>query len=248
MKNLILLIFFSLSILSSNPKPDDYLKSCLGLSALVYSQFFFSPLPSLSRERKVEHVNQFDIKVRKSLKWNSNNLGSASSMSDFLLYGLTLGSIPIIPFFSEDNYYENLITRVNILSLNGLITNLVKITSNRERPKYRFNSIKEKSNETYKSFFSGHTSTAFSIGISNAIILSKQFPKHSTKIWFASTSIAAAAGYLRIASDEHYASDIIAGSIVGSIVGLFLHKSNKNQNFNFSPSLNTIHLSIHINK
>ena len=248
MKNLILLIIFSLSILSSNPKPDDYLKSCLGLSALVYSQFFFRPLPSLTRERKVEHVNRFDIKVRKSLKWNSNNLGSASSMSDFLLYGLTLGSIPIIPFFSEDNYYENLITRVNILSLNGLITNLVKITSSRERPKYRFNSNKEKSNETYKSFFSGHTSTAFSIGISNALILSKQFPKHSTKIWFSSLSIAATAGYLRIASDEHYASDIIAGSIVGSVIGFFLHKSNKNQNFNFSPSSNTIHLSIDINK
>ena len=248
MKNLILLITFSLSILSSNPKPDDYLKSCLGLSALVYSQFFFSPLPSLSREQKVEHVNQFDIKVRKSLKWNSINLSRASTMSDFLLYGLTLGSIPIIPFFSKENYYENLITRVNILSINGLITNLVKITSSRERPKYRFNSIKEKSNETYKSFFSGHTSTAFSIGISNAIILGKQFPKHSTKIWFASMSIAAATGYLRIASDEHYASDIIAGSIVGSVVGSFLHKSNKNQNFNFSSSLNTIQLSIYINK
>ena len=248
MKSLFLLIIFSFSTLFSKPTSNDYLKSCLGLSAFVYSQFFFPSQLTKSPTNKIENVNLFDLKARKSIKWSSVKLSRASSMSDFLLYGLAIGSIPIIPFFSNDNYYQNVITRVNILSLNGIITNLVKITSSRERPKYRFNLVKEKSNETHKSFFSGHTSTAFSIGISNAIILSKQYPKHSSKIWLASIITAAATGYFRIASDEHYASDVIAGSMVGSLVGFLSHKSNKNQKFNFSHSLNTIHFSLLIDK
>lgn len=248
MKNLFLLIIFSFSTLLSKPSSNDYIKSCLGLSTFVYTQFFFSPQPTKARTNKIENVNLFDTKARKSLKWNSVKLVRASSMSDLLLYGLIVGSIPVIPFFSNDNYYENLITRVNILSLNGIITNLVKITSSRERPKYRFNLGKEKSNETYKSFFSGHTSTAFSIGISNAIILSRQYPKHSSKIWLTSIITAATTGYFRIASDEHYATDVIAGSIVGGLVGFLSHRSKKNKKFNLSHSFNTIHFSLFIDK
>ena len=113
---------------------------------------------------------------------------------------------------------------------------------------YRFNLGKEKSNETYKSFFSGHTSTAFSIGISNAIILSRQYPKQSSKIWLTSIITAATTGYLRIASDEHYATDVIAGSIAGGLVGFLSHRSNKNKKFNLSHSFNTIHFSLFIDK
>ena len=248
MKSLFLLIIFSFSTLFSKSSSNDYIKSCLGLSTFVYNQFFFSPQLTKAHTNKIENVNLFDTKARKSLKWNSVKLVRASSMSDLLLYGLIVGSIPVIPFFSNDNYYENLIIRVNILSLNGIITNLVKITSSRERPKYRFNLGKEKSNETYKSFFSGHTSTAFSIGISNAIILSRQYPKHSSKIWLTSIITAATTGYFRIASDEHYATDVIAGSIVGGLVGFLSHRSKKNKKFNLSHSFNTIHFSLFIDK
>ena len=248
MKNLILLIVISFSIIFSKPTSSEYLKTCFGLSSLLYSQFIYSPTPNQSSANNMENINFFDIRVRKVTKWSNAKLEHASSLSDWLLYGVTLSSIPIIPLLSNEDYYDNLFLQLDILSLNGVITNFVKVVSSRERPKYRFNSKKNKSNETYKSFFSGHTSTAFSIGVSNAIILSEQYPEHSSKIWLTSIGIATATGYYRIASDEHYASDVIAGSIAGSLVGYFLHKKNNSKKFKYSSSLNTLHFTVPIGK
>ena len=54
----------------------------------------------------MENINFFDIRVRKLTKWRNAKLEHASSMSDWLLYGVTLSSIPIIPLLSNEDYYD----------------------------------------------------------------------------------------------------------------------------------------------
>jgi len=82
------------------------------------------------------------------------------------------------------------------------------------------------------SFFSAHTSVSFA----SAIFLSTTFNKYNPDsnltpyIWGTSLLLSSAVGYLRYASGNHFPTDIIAGAIIGSIVGYLIpliHESEK---------------------
>jgi hypothetical protein len=66
------------------------------------------------------------------------------------------------------------------------------------------------------SFPSGHTATAFT----NASVLFYEYKE--ANIWYASSGylFAAATGFLRIANNKHYTSDVLAGAGIGTAVGL----------------------------
>lgn len=66
------------------------------------------------------------------------------------------------------------------------------------------------------SFPSGHTATAFT----NASLLFYEYKDAS--IWYASSGFlfATATGFLRIANNKHYTSDVLAGAGIGTAVGL----------------------------
>ena len=144
----------------------------------------------------------------------------AGNISDLLLYGIFVGGIPFSSFYlkSQNSAHELLLINLEILSINGLITNFVKYTTNRQRP-YSFYTSKEDNDESYKSFFSGHTSTAFAVGTSTAKMFSKYSNINNRTIWISSLGLATATGYLRIAADKHYFTDVLTGAIVGSLIG-----------------------------
>lgn len=66
------------------------------------------------------------------------------------------------------------------------------------------------------SFPSGHTGTAFT----NASLLFYEYK--DVNIWYASSGylFATATGFLRIANNKHYTSDVLAGAGIGTAVGL----------------------------
>ncbi len=66
------------------------------------------------------------------------------------------------------------------------------------------------------SFPSGHTATAFT----NASVLFYEYK--DANIWYASSGylFAAATGFLRIANNKHFTSDVLAGAGIGTAVGL----------------------------
>ena len=87
----------------------------------------------------------------------------------------------------------------------------------RQRP-YSFYSKKD-DEDSYKSFFSGHTSTAFAIGTSTAKMLTNYSDIDKKIVWISALGLASATGYFRIAADKHYFSDVFVGAIVGSLIG-----------------------------
>ena len=167
--------------------------------------------------------NPVDQSFRNKVKWSANNMDLAASISDLLLYGAFIGTIPIVPAFSNNNYSEALKMSLHVISLNGIITDIVKMTVKRQRPD-SFYKTRADADDSFRSFFSGHTSTAFALGTSNAILLSEAYPDKRNLIWFANISVATATGYLRIAGDKHYLSDVLFGGIVGYLVAKYAHK------------------------
>ena len=63
---------------------------------------------------------------------------------------------------------------------------------------------------------SGHTGTAFT----NASLLFYEYK--DANIWYASSGFlfATATGFLRIANNKHYTSDVLAGAGIGTAIGL----------------------------
>lgn len=186
-------------------------------------------------------INSFDRKA--IYKWNTN-LDDISNVGKY-----TMLAAPCIMFLPQvkNREWSNTFTYgamyFEVALLNLGITELSKSVSSRVRP-YLYGdniSIADKNeiinNESvYDSFFSGHTSAAFS----SAVFLSKTYSDifgnniWSNVIWISSLSIATTTGYLRYESGQHFPTDIIAGAIVGSAIGFVIPELHKKSNSNLS--------------
>ena len=231
------ILFLTLLIhigLQSQPNSKDYLRLAVELGTFSYSQFLYNPEKNLPNSST---INSFDSSIRNVLRWETSSQKRANKLSDLLLYGVFVGSIPISSYWL--NNFNLLLINLEILSINGLITNIVKYGIGRQRP-YSFYQTKIDDDESHKSFFSGHTSTAFALGTSTAKMLCNDTSFNTKAIWASTLSLATVTGYLRIAADKHYFTDVLVGAIIGSTVGHIafekLHRRYKKKLSN-SPSL-----------
>jgi membrane-associated phospholipid phosphatase len=103
------------------------------------------------------------------------------------------------------------------MSVAGVLTVAVKTVIGRERPgepRTDADAFEPFTFETEdNSFPSGHTSQAFAL----AAVIAGHTHNRFLKVW--AYGCAGAVGVARIAADRHFASDVVAGAIVGTIVG-----------------------------
>ena len=220
---------------------DDY-QLAFQLATFLYFEY---GLERYARDYSSSTPNNFDLYIRKYLVWKNGDIDKAETISDILLYGAFIGTIPIIPIFSKNHYLDILRFNLDVLSLNGIITDIVKITAKRQRPD-SYHGTRESNEDSFRSFFSGHTSTAFALATSNAIILTENYPQNGSIIWTCAISLAAATGYARIAADKHYFTDVLWGGLMGYTISNIIWKKRKNQNvkINFSGTKNSINLNL----
>ena len=93
--------------------------------------------------------------------------------------------------------------------------------------------------EARRSFFSGHTTTAFATAVFVSTVHGDYFPRSGWKpyIWSGSLLVASTIGYLRFQSGKHFPTDILAGAAVGSAIGYLvplLHRRS-DKNLSISP-------------
>jgi membrane-associated phospholipid phosphatase len=69
------------------------------------------------------------------------------------------------------------------------------------------------------SFVSGHASVAFALAVSTGSLASLRGDDGKEWVWATGLAVAAATGYLRIAADRHYFTDVVAGAALGATVG-----------------------------
>lgn len=69
------------------------------------------------------------------------------------------------------------------------------------------------------SFFSGHTTLAFSLAVSSGTVASMRGYRRAPVVWATGLTLAALVAYPRMVADEHYFTDLLAGAIAGSTAG-----------------------------
>lgn len=70
-----------------------------------------------------------------------------------------------------------------------------------------------------RSFYSAHTSRAFALAAASATVATIRDRPGAGWTWAGGLALAATVGYLRLASDPHWLSDVVAGAAIGGATG-----------------------------
>ena len=126
--------------------------------------------------------------------------------------GLALGNLSVF-YFGDGK--EQKVAKLAVTSWTGAFatTFLLKGIVNRQRPEGQLES------RWNSSFPSGHTSSWFAL----ATVYSVKYPKYAIPLYGAGVLV----GLSRIYLGQHYPSDILAGAVIGIVVGYLTLKIEK---------------------
>lgn len=119
--------------------------------------------------------------------------------------------------------WHDLVIMGQAVAVTRAVTQVVKVSVRRHRPFVHAqgpDAVAEAPDGTL-SFFSGHASTSFSIAASAATVATLRGYRAAPWMW-TGLAIAGTTGYLRMAADKHYATDVLTGAAVGTAVGVGL--------------------------
>jgi membrane-associated phospholipid phosphatase len=162
--------------------------------------------------------------------WNKN----AYLASNFLM---TAGALPLILGVGE-NFGVQALMLYEVLALQGGLQLMVRSLKIWPRP-FMLGSEggKERENpSTAGSFYSGHTSAAFSLAVFTGIWFDNVYSgsRWSKWVWGGGLSVAALIGILRMAGGMHYPSDVLAGAAIGSLIGWMVPTLHKHSIVSFT--------------
>jgi membrane-associated phospholipid phosphatase len=109
------------------------------------------------------------------------------------------------------------------LSANMLLNSLSKVIFRRPRPyTYRFLDNSGADEDWYVSFYSGHSSTAFSTAVAGSYLFAESAPNRASRavMWGVELTLASATAMLRVRAGKHYYSDVIVGMLMGVGLGI----------------------------
>ncbi|MHB8873464.1 MAG: phosphatase PAP2 family protein [Myxococcaceae bacterium] len=104
------------------------------------------------------------------------------------------------------------------------LNQVVKFTAGRERPFVHAlpedeKALTERPSDNNLSFFSGHSTFAFTMAVATGTVASLRGYKHAWVVWAIGLPIAAMAPLLRMQADRHYLTDVVTGAALGAAVG-----------------------------
>jgi membrane-associated phospholipid phosphatase len=169
-----------------------------------------------------------DASVQGALRWNDTSAANlASNLGAYLFVPLTSLGLLALDAQQEGRLGElpgDGLVIAEAVALNGALTQIVKFAVGRERPFVHALPADQKPLTAHPadnnvSFYSSHTSFAFALAVSTGTVASMRRTRWAPAIWAAGLVSAAAVGYLRIAADQHYFSDVLVGAAAGSAIG-----------------------------
>lgn len=169
----------------------------------------------------------FDGSVRDALLWdNPARAASLSNLSGYLLspatgLGLTVIASSVAGEADLGRWLDDAIPIAEAAVLSALVNQIVKLSVGRQRPFVHFGDpARPPGLDDNLSFYSGHTTLTFAIATSAGVVAHRRGYRLEPLIWSTGYALAATTGYLRIAADKHYLTDVVAGAAAGAAIGL----------------------------
>jgi hypothetical protein len=169
-------------------------------------------------------LNGLDAAGRRA-RWKGHE-GVAGTLSNVTGYGLTSAvTLGLVGWdaWREGGWRQAAMDDLVILesmAASAVLVQGLKYATARKRPYVRdLAAGTDLSGDANLSFPSGHTAFAFSLATAAGTVATLRGYRSAPWVWGAGMALAAVTGYLRMAADKHYASDVVVGALVGSLVG-----------------------------
>ncbi len=171
-------------------------------------------------------LNGFDSRLRwKSLSPAARR--SAHKASNVLLAVSAVGMGVVAPALHHESVglkralWEDLLVCGETAAATSALTTFAKHSFGRQRPYAHFGEpiYGSKQGEDNLSFFSGHASEAFATVVCGYRLEKQRGDRLAKPALFIGLGMATATAVLRVRADKHYASDVLVGAAVGSVVG-----------------------------
>ena len=177
-------------------------------------------------------LNPYDGWIRKRLLWKStSSADTVSSVIGFFVEPATMMGLTAVSEANERAIGRFpvdalLITEATVIAAD--LNQIAKYAFARERPFVHYlprapdtiRALTDSPSDDNLSFFSGHTTLAFAIATAAGTVNTLRGYRLAPLVWGAGLTMAGSVGYLRIAADKHYFSDVMTGAVVGSIIGI----------------------------
>jgi len=160
-------------------------------------------------------LNALDQSTRNAWIWSSENRGKANVIS----LGTEFAPLVFLIPQGDHRFDETAIPVLRAFAVSALVSDAIKLATARERPDVHFGTADPSTIGANKSFVSGHTSGVFSLVFALARVYADRNDPHTRWVWMAGLPLAAYTGYLRIAADKHYATDVLTGAAIGGAIG-----------------------------
>lgn len=203
-----------------------------------------------------DRLNFVDARARDAAMWSSvKTADSVSNVTAFMLapaaaYGLTAFASAKDHALRGFPVDALIITEATILALD--FNQLVKLALARERPFVHFLATEERArrgendaenDDDNLSFFSGHTAATFALASSSATVVTMRGYSYAPTVWAVGLGLATLTGYLRIAGDRHFFTDVLVGAICGTLIGvgvpLIFHSPHPSETATAVPKAST---------
>ncbi len=175
-------------------------------------------------------VGSLDSSVRRALVWeNPTQAATLSNLTGFvaapvLLLGLTALSASSAAGNGEvtGRILDDTIPILETVVYSELVVQAVKFSFGRQRPRVHFHPESVPTQDDNVSWFSGHATLTFGLVVSAGVVAHRRGSALEPVIWATGLLLATATSYLRIAGDEHYLTDVLAGAAWGTASGLLI--------------------------
>jgi membrane-associated phospholipid phosphatase len=159
-------------------------------------------------------------------------LGRSDGPSNLALYATVGGSALLVAWTRRGEpdgtraALEDAVVMAQTAAIDGALTQWLKVIVHRARPeRYTTQGATFTSIEDSRSFPSGHASFAFAAASAAASILHRRGELHKYRVETALLFAAAATtSVLRVSAHRHFPTDVLAGAILGSVVGWVVPK------------------------
>jgi len=165
--------------------------------------------------------NGLDSPIREGLVWSDPS--DAAPISDVMAAAIVpVAALGVLALgaWQEDETDEipiDLLLVAEAVSAAMFLNGVVKLAVGRQRP--YATAGEARGDDDNLSFFSGHTALTFSTVVACATIASLRRRKTAPWILAIGLPLAAAVGWLRIAADRHWATDVGTGAVLGAAFG-----------------------------
>jgi membrane-associated phospholipid phosphatase len=180
-------------------------------------------------ERGYSTLNRLDRQMRTTLQVPHRAKKHFSRASDVLSFALIpLGSGGVAAILANDasgkgtfwrRFIEHSIILGEAAAVSSLLYQIIALSAARQRPHAHFAVAPRGEPWNNISFCSGHTALAFSLVTAAGTIAYFEDSRWQGAIWALGLPAALATGAFRMAADQHYFTDVLAGAVLGALVG-----------------------------